>query len=287
MATITEPGIYDLTNEEYHADPCEPMSLSASGAKQLIQSCPARFIYDRTHSRGVNRNFDIGTASHLMVLEPEKFDSSVSIVEAEDWRKATSRDEADRAREEGLIPLLRKEIDSLQAARACLWEEPLARMALTGGDAEKSLFWQDEGTGIWCRIRPDYIPKGGKRLFDYKTAISASPDDFGKAIYRNGYHQQAAWYLDGYAAVTGDRPDEFWFIVQEKTPPYLVAFYRMDPLSIEIGRVLNRKAIGIFKWCLEHKEWPGYIPEIGEKARFFDTQPPAWLVREYEEEMEQ
>lgn len=287
MATITQPGIYDLTNEQYHADPCDPMSLSASGAKQLIQDCPARFIYDRTHPRPVNRNFDIGTAAHLMALEPEKFDGAIRIVEEADWRKAAAREAAEQARADGLIPFLRKEVTALQEAREALWKEPLVRMALTGGEAEKSLFWQDEGTGMWCRIRPDYIPRGGKRLFDYKTAASAAPADFGKTIYRNGYHQQAAWYLDGYEAVTGSRPEEFWFIVQEKAAPYLVAFYRMDPLSIEMGRALNRKALGIFQWCLEHDEWPGYVPEIGGKARFFDTQPPPYLVREYEEEMEQ
>lgn len=286
MTQITTPGIYDLTNEQYHADPCDPMSLSASGAKQLIQSCPARFIYDRTHDRPVNRNFDIGTATHLIVLEPEKFDTSIRVIKANDWKGKAAKEEAENARSEGLIPFLEKEAAAIRGAHDALWRHPLARAALKNGDAEKSLFWQDGEFGIWCRSRPDYLPRNGKRIFDYKTASSASPDEFGRSLYRNGYHQQAAWYLDGYEAVTGERPDEFWFIVQEKAAPYLVSFYRIDPLSIEIGRALNRKAKGIFRWCLDHGEWPGYVPEIGGKTIFFDTHPPQYLVREYENALE-
>ena len=36
-AIITKPGVYDLPEDDYHADPVPDWSLSASGAKLLLE----------------------------------------------------------------------------------------------------------------------------------------------------------------------------------------------------------------------------------------------------------
>jgi hypothetical protein len=49
-ALITEPGVYDIAEDHYHADPVPGGSLSNSGAKKLLPpSCPAKFAYEREH----------------------------------------------------------------------------------------------------------------------------------------------------------------------------------------------------------------------------------------------
>ena len=47
--TITEPGVYEMPAEEYHADPVEGGSLSSTGARRLLEMAPARWRYEQAH----------------------------------------------------------------------------------------------------------------------------------------------------------------------------------------------------------------------------------------------
>ena len=59
---ITEPGIYEMTNEEYHS---HRYALSSSGARKLLPpSCPAIFRYEQDHPQPPKKVFDIGSAAH-------------------------------------------------------------------------------------------------------------------------------------------------------------------------------------------------------------------------------
>ena len=42
---ITEPGVYDVPFDEYLRDPVPGGSLSTSGARLLLDTCPAIFDY--------------------------------------------------------------------------------------------------------------------------------------------------------------------------------------------------------------------------------------------------
>jgi hypothetical protein len=107
-------------------------------------------------------------------------------------------------------------------------------------------------------------------IADYKTADSAEPEKFRKAAADYGYHQQHAWYADGVAALFGAEP-AFVFVVQEKTPPYLVSIVEWHPEAIRIGRARNERAIGIYRDCVRNGEWPGYTDD--EPA---EIMLPAW-----------
>jgi hypothetical protein len=55
---ITEPGIYQMTNEEYHAD---RGSLSSSGARKLLPpSCPALFRHAQDTPQEPKKTFELG-----------------------------------------------------------------------------------------------------------------------------------------------------------------------------------------------------------------------------------
>jgi hypothetical protein len=68
---ITQPGVYDLPADVYHADPVPAElggSLSSSGAKLLLPpSCPAIYQWARTHPT-YSDAFDFGHAAHKKVL---------------------------------------------------------------------------------------------------------------------------------------------------------------------------------------------------------------------------
>lgn len=261
--TVTRPGVYrGMPAETYHGDCCDAPSLSASGAKLLMDECPAAFWHASTMNPDFvperKREFDIGTAAHLVFLEPDLFGERVVVIDAADYRTKAARDARDDAYAAGKTPLLTEQARQVQAMRNALFAHPIARKAFSGGEAELSMFWRDQTFGVWLKTRPDYLPAHGRWVVDYKTAASANPRAFAKRAYDLGYFQQAAWYLDGVEATTGRRPEHFWFVVQQKDLPHLVTVCQLDEAAIEWGRLLNRKAVEVFARCLERGEWPGY-----------------------------
>src|SRR5207248_11468429 len=81
---IVEPGVYDITNDVYHADPVPQGSLSSTGARQLTPpNCPALFKWQLDHPEPPNSVFDIGTAAHKLVLGDGP---QIVEVDADDWR---------------------------------------------------------------------------------------------------------------------------------------------------------------------------------------------------------
>lgn len=258
-----EPGIRDISEDEYLADPVPGGSLSASGAKALLE-CPARYRYQREHP--VRKQvFDFGSAAHKLALGagPE-----ITIVDYDDWRTKAAKEEREAARAAGTIPVLKAEYVQLAAMADALLAHPLARAALDpgrGGKPEQSLFMQDEASGVWLRARLDWMPDPHSAMrpviFDYKTTRSANPDSFAKSMYDYGYHVQAAFYADLYCQLTGvDAP--FLFIAQEKEPPYLVTVCQPDADAMRAGRDKVRQAIEIYRDCTEAGIWPGYTDEI-------------------------
>lgn len=270
---ITEPGAYDgVPSEDYHDIRVTPEpALSSSGARLIEAECPALY-YHRYVSPGQQERkpeFDIGNAGHLMVLEPDSFARRVAIIDEPDFKTQKARQARDDAYAAGKIPLLTKQADALQAMRDQLFKHAVAGRAFENGVAERSLFWIDPEFGVWRKCRPDYLPLGHCRyLLDYKTASSANPDKFARSAADFGYHQQAAWCMDGVEAITGERPKKFAFIVQDKNPPHLVSVCYLDDEALEWGRILNRRALGLFARCLDADEWPGYRDDLAVDSAF-------------------
>jgi len=273
---ITEPGIYEMTNEQYHTDPVPGGSLSSTGARRLLApSCPALFRHEQLHGQKPRRVFDFGTAAHGLVLGsgPELVQ-----IKADNYRTAAAQDARDDARARGAVPLLPAEWQQVQDMAAALRAHPFAAGLFQpgAGQPEQSLFWTDPATGVWRRARLDWMPYAtGRRLIvpDYKTAASAAPVELAKAVRNYGYHQQAAWYLDGVKALGGGDA-AFVFVAQEKTAPYLVTVFELDEVSLQAGRVLNEQAIALYARCTATDEWPGYTDDIATISL------PDWALKE-------
>lgn len=290
--TVTDPGIYDIPADIYHMDPCPAPSLSSSGAHTLAFECPATFDHER-RNRTNKRVFDIGTASHLMTLEPDLFDSQIVIVDGRTkdgkpsagYTSQDAKDQRDAAYAAGMTPLLPSEAQLIRDMRAALYADPIGRHAFKPGTGkpEQSIFWKDAEFGVWCRTRPDWIPSRPSYLMNWKTSASANPDDVAKAIFNLGYFQKSAWETDGYEAVTGDRPAKYCLLVQSKAPPHLVIPVWLHADDMAWGQKLNRYARGLYRWCLERNEWPGHSQRPGQAPRGFDDiRMPAWAVKQLE-----
>jgi hypothetical protein len=271
VTTTAEPrqipgGIYQMTAEEYHADPVPGGSLSSSGARKLLSpSCPAKFRYDQDHGQEHRAVFDFGQAAHLVVLGegPE-----IVVVDAPDWRGKTAQQQRAEARERGAVPVLTSEWQRIKDMAKALREHPVARALFDPdrGRPEQTLIWRDRRTGVMRRARLDWLPDPGPgRLIipDYKTCASAEPAALARSVATYGYHQQDDWYRAGARALDlCDEAAAFVFVCQEKVAPYVVTVFELDAAARRIGAARNRRAIEIFAECQRTGRWPGYGDDI-------------------------
>ena len=271
---ITEPGVWEMPEDVYHADPVPEGSLSASGAKKLLaDGGPARYRYQLDHPEPPSEDMEFGTAAHKLVLG---VGAPLAEVKADSWRGNAAKEAAAEARGKGAVPLLTKDIKVVRAMADALRANPTAAALFDpdrGGQPEMSAFWINEPFGIWWRCRFDWMPSPDARpiIGDYKTCKSASPHGFARAVDDFGYYIQAAVYCEAYEAIFGHALAEypsFVFVAQEKTPPYLVATYQLDAEALQIGRNQMERAMEIWRDCREAeadgrpRAWPGYSHEI-------------------------
>jgi hypothetical protein len=81
-------------------------------------------------------------------------------------------------------------------------------------------------------------------------------------------------------------PDEYWFVVVEKEPPYLTAVHKLPEQDIEWGRIINRISVATFDECRSRNEWPGYRPIGARGHRAFVTGLPKWAQYRLNDMME-
>jgi hypothetical protein len=262
---ITTPGVYDLPDHIYHADPVPGRSLSSTGARKLLPpNCPAKFAYWREHPEQ-KPEFDYGKAAHLYVLGAGP---PIDVVDAADWRTKAAREQMVASYAAGRVPLLTADHDRVVAMADAVRQHPIAGRMFNPehGQPEQSLFWVDRSTGVWCRARLDWLPaartSGRLILADYKTCNRADLDSVQRAIATYGYHQQAAFYLAGARALGLAEDFAFVFVMQEKDPPYLVSVVEPDAAALRIGRLLNRGALELYAECARTGRWPGYSDEV-------------------------
>lgn len=281
-ATLASEVIPDLKPDDYHAHP----ALSATGAKRILQA-PALYRWAADHPSPSKKTFDFGKAAHRRVLGAG---DPVEVLDFDSFRTKAAQDARDEATAAGRVPLLAKDWEIVEDMAAALRRAELetadgVRFSVGdlfgAGQPEQSLFWTDPVTGVPCRARLDWLPdpQPGRRMVvvDYKTAASADPREFGKATDSYGYHVQQPWYLDGVRACGLAADPAFVFVVQEKTPPYLVSVVQLDTDAVALGRVLADRARRIFADCVAADRWPGYGEQVHTIAL-----PPWAFSREQE-----
>lgn len=278
ITDVTEPGVYHgIPDAVYLADPVPGGSLSSTGARAILPpGCPALYRWQALNGRPDTAAFDLGKAAHAEVLGAG---APIVVVYADDWRTKAAKEAAEQARAEGATPLLAKDHAVVQAMAAALRAHPLAAALLGAerGQPEVSLFWRDARADVMCRARLDWLPNplyGRMVIPDYKTAPTADPGAFARSTGTYGYHQQAAFYLNGAAELGLAEDFAFLFIVQAKTPPYLVSVCELDATALRIGRARNREAIDLYAHCKTTDTWPGYDEDVTLVAL------PAWAERE-------
>jgi hypothetical protein len=276
-AARTAGYVHDLPEAEYHSD---RTSLSHSGAKTLLKA-PALFRWEQDNTPPFKKAFEFGSAAHARVLGigaeirviPDDLLGANGAVSTKDAKAFIAQ-----ARADGTVPLKATEVAVVEAMADKLSEHTLAMDLLSEGHPEVSAYAVHEPTGVVRRCRFDWL--ADDILVDYKTAESADPKAFGRKAADYGYHCQAPWYLD-VARANGHPATAFAFIVQAKTPPYLVTVIELPKRAMDRGRELNDRALEIYRDCTDAGLWPGYAPD----TQFATTDLPGWAYSDHEVEM--
>lgn len=280
-------GIYShITDAYYHSD---KDSLSSSGARIITQATPMEYLAQLLEPP-TKRVWDFGSIAHKMVLgeggqfavldpaihgRTKEGKVSTSPAATAAWKEAEKL-----ARDRGKTPIAKAQLEMAQRMAGKVFEHRLAAKLLEAGSAELSCYWHDEQTGVRLRCRPDFLPDtpGRPLIVEYKTATTANPRRFAKSMLDYGYHQQAAWNIDGLAACAGVEDAGFVFIVQQKDPPWLVSVCQLEPEDIARGRAQNRAAIDLYAKCRESGIWPGY-------DGLYTVALPGWARHQIEDDL--
>lgn len=288
MAASHQTGIVrDMPMADYQA----MQALSAGGIWNLAdvnEGCPIKFWlsspWNPDREPLNSTTMDIGKAAHLAVLEPEKVEREVVLHGHDAYTTNAAKAVRDEAHASGKIPLKPAEWAMVEEMRRAILDDPLARGAFTGeGESEVTATWTDPNFGVPCKARADRMIECGGALVDLKTAVSAHPIGWSKALWQFGYFSRAAWYLDGWEIATGKRPQEYWFVVVEKKRPWLTAVHKLEQKDIDWGAMINQIAVAQFANCMARGEWPGYRPHGANRPKAFVTGLPKWAQHQLQD----
>jgi hypothetical protein len=271
--------ILECSTVEYLNDPLPTPSLSSSLAHTLISRSPLHAFLQHPKLGGRPRRpsheMDVGSLVHSLLLERGK---GVEIIEADDWRKKTAKAAREAARQEGLIPVLRKTYDATFAASTVIRENLRKRGIAFTGRSELVVAWEESsGYGpVQCRAQIDHVQIDRGRIIDVKTCDSAKPEACAKHTVDYGYAIQHAAYT---RAVGRLHPEllgklDFIFVFCEVAPPYAVTAARLDGSLREIGDNQWGRAVEMWGHCLRTGKWPAYTAD----DEIVNLEAPPWVI---------
>lgn len=252
------PAIVDgMPFGEYLALP----RVSSHGLMQIERS-PRHYRQSLDTPHAPSAAQQLGTATHLAILEPDEFHRRARISPDVDRRTRAGK-EAVAAFEAELpadaLILATEQHARIQGMREAVMAQPFARALLADGRAETTLLAEIDGTPI--KARADWLCDSHEVIVDLKTAADASEPVFRKSAGNWKYHIQNAFYIDA-AKLAGLGERAFVFIVVESDPPHGVALYQMSEEAIRVGRIRYQRALETYRQCVAAGEWPSYPCEI-------------------------
>lgn len=277
-----------LTNAEYHS---QKWAVSSSYLKTMLHKGQAAALAQPGPETPSMR---LGTAIHTLVLEgQDAFDAAYAVQpEGMDFRTKAGKEWKAEQERMDLTVLSQSERHTVDSAYVATRAYGHARELLEDARIrERSLFWQDRETRVWCRARPDAygFVNGHVVLADLKTC--ANLDTFETDLFKYAYDVQGAFYLRGLYAVHDEAPEafgapEFWLLAVETAKPHRVGLYTVDPFAMAnadelIDTLLAQVALGGVQGgnSQEVARYRQMDEFTGNRCRMRTT-APVWVERE-------
>lgn len=260
--TTYKDGVYDISNEQYHAS----NGISRSRL-MLLDKSPYHFWYEvlsgQAQARESTPAMSIGSAFHTLLLEPAKFNEEFAVAPKVDRRTKQGKDDWEIFATEsaGKIILTDDQFSKVGQMVDLVGRHEIVTTLLDESVFEQSIYWTDKETGLQFKTRPDIW--SNKMVVDLKTTNDASSYGFTRSALNYGYYLQAGMAFEACKAI--GKPFEMFVILAcEKEAPHVPAVYMMNDEALQFGidQFTNYKKK--LKACLESDKWEGYpVQELG------------------------
>lgn len=246
----------DIPNGVYHAD---RSCVSSTGLKAALVSGAHYMAY----LNGSNKETPakrLGSLFHARVLEPDVYALEYAVAPVGDRREKAYKEfalqNADR------IVITPEEAALAENVADSIATHSGADALLRGALIEHTFIWQDEETGVWCKIRPDALNLNVADgiCVDLKSTTDVGMDAFKFTIRKYSYDLSAAFYLEGLRVCFG-RDFDFGFLPFEKEAPFGRALYGAPENMLLRGRRMFRQALRNIAQWRKTGEYPNLQPD--------------------------
>lgn len=269
---LDTPGIYDLTDEEYFADPCPLPSLTAGIAKTLLQGTPMHAADEhpklalpdmppKEEEEDAGR-FDIGKSSHALLTGKG---AEIYEVDAKSWSTKAAKEARDAGRAAGMTPLLIEQADRVrrmvELAKSQLIEGVGYNPFDNPENNELTMIWKD--AEVWCRAKADCLDLDHRICWDFKSTMGyADPQPWASAQDRsNMIAMRAAHYLHGLHKLIGPGW-RYRFVVQETKRPFCLSVVELPAVWLLTGEDQRATATKHWDHCLRTGKWKGWMKGV-------------------------
>lgn len=259
--------LLEITNAEYQS--IEAMSFSS--LKEFFKS-PAHYkAYKNKPREGSTPAQVIGTLVHMAILEPQKFESSIMVIDGNRNSKAV-KEAVEQCEAAGKMAIKTEQYDAARFARdEVLAHQIIADLLSAEGISEASIVSIDPDTGAPIKCRCDRFIPNAKVILDLKTYSDLRDKSIDRQIKQQLYGIQALHYLNTSGAFMGETLRLFANVFIEIEPPYGVRLVGIDDDDLkQLSRDYEYKEnLAKYKQCLDQNIWPNYSTEAYTAKIYF------------------
>jgi hypothetical protein len=272
--------ILDVTELEYHADPCARPSLSKSIAHLLVSRSPLHAWSAHPRLGGVRKVptevMNDGSVLHKLILGKG---AEIEVIHVDAFRSDRAKALRDAAIAANKVPIKIADFEEISLAAVKMTDSFRALGYEFTGESEVAIEWTETtGSGsaaaqVLCRCRIDHVFLNDGVIYDLKKVRSAHEWDATRAMDEYGHDIQYVAYRRAVAALRPQhKAPRFVFLLAEFEEPYAVNHVEPDALWEEIGNMKWGQAISTWHQCLSRGSWPGYA---GAEPTI--VTPPTWV----------
>jgi hypothetical protein len=196
-------------------------------------------------------------------------DDICHVVDAPDWRTKARQGSRDKARAEGLIPLLAHQWEQVErwsppSAPSSPSSTPTRRSSPTASPSRRS-----SGKTTASPAAPGSTGSATTTAIDDLKTTGGSPPTRRVGAPRSVRHRRrrAGRVLPPRREGAHRHRAEFRFVVVETAPPYAVSVVSLAPSALELAERQGQWAIDNLARCLETGDWPAYPAEVAYAER--------------------
>jgi len=253
---------YYTREAEYRKAP----GLNQSSLKPLRLS-PMHAHHAATAPRKQTPAMALGVLTERMIVAPDDLRAAVRL----DGRTKEGKAQAEQAEVSGILLVAPEDWAKAERMAANVKVSAQAQDLLAGCEYGQPCYWQvgdQQRKGLF-----DAVDTARHRIVDIKTTnAELTADGLARTCAQYGYHIQAAWYRQGYAATYGVVP-EFGFLFVESAAPHAVVAVQLDDDWLAQAADEIETMAAVWQACTDSGIWPGPAEMMADAKKLTLTRP--------------